>query len=75
MAKRNEMLGLLEEEKEIMENRIIAEENGNLYVTPHDAAILNSAAAIEDGDTGMRTYNPDGSIASTGKRVHAINPD
>ena len=75
MSKKQEMLELLEEEREIRENRIIAEKDGAVYVNFHDAAVLNSANAYEGASTGMRTYNPDGSIASTGKRVHAVNPD
>lgn len=75
MSKKQEMLELLEEEREIRENRIIAEKGGSVYVNFHDASILNSANAYEGASTGLRTYNPDGSIASTGKRVHAVNPD
>lgn len=74
MATKSEMLAMLEEEKEIRKNRIIAEKDGAVYVDFHDASVLNSADAYES-DTGMRNYNPDGSIASTGKRVHAMNPD
>lgn len=74
MATKSEMLAMLEEEKEIREKRIIAEKDGAVYVDFHDASVLNSADAYES-DTGMRNYNPDGSIASTGKRVHAMNPD
>lgn len=75
MASKKEMLEMLEEEQEILENRIIAEKDGALYVTFHDAAVLNSANAYESKGTGMRTYNRDGSLASTGKTVHAVNPD
>ena len=75
MAKKNEMLALLEEEREIRENRIIAEKDGSVYVDFHDASVLNSANAYEGSGTGMKTYNSDGSLASTGKRVHAINPN
>lgn len=69
------MLAMLEEEKDIRENRVIAEKEGQVYVDFHDAAVLNSADAYETDDTGLRSYNPDGSIASTGKKVHAMNPD
>ncbi len=69
-----EMLAMLEEEKEIRKERIIAEKDGDVFVNFHDASVLNSADAYEN-ETGLRSYNPDGSIASTGKRVHAMNPD
>lgn len=72
---RKEMLELLEKEKDIMENRIIAEKDGAVFVTFEDAAILNSVNAFDPKGTGMVTRNPDGSVASTGKRVHALNPD
>lgn len=74
MASKAEMLAMLEEEKEIRENRIIAEKEGSVFVNFHDASVLNSADAYENG-TGLRSYNPDGSLASTGKTVHAMNPD
>lgn len=74
MASKSEMLAMLEEEKEIRENRIIAEKEGSVFVNFHDASVLNSADAYENG-TGLRSYNPDGSLASTGKTVHAMNPD
>lgn len=72
---RKEMLELLEKEKDIMENRVIAEKDGAVFVTFEDAAILNSVNAFDPKGTGMVTRNPDGSVASTGKRVHAMNPD
>lgn len=68
-------LQMLEEEREIREHRIIAEKDGEVYVNFHDAAVLNSANAMEGEGTGMQMRNADGSLASTGKRVHAINPD
>lgn len=74
MATKNEMFAMLEEEKEIRENRIVAEKDGKVYVTTKDASVLNSANAYEPS-LGTRSYNPDGSIASTGKTVQAINPD
>lgn len=52
----------------------LAEKNGQLYVTFEDAATLNSYNAQEP-KTGMQTRNRDGSLASTGKTVHALNPD
>lgn len=76
MGSKNERtLQILEEEKEIRENRIIAEKDGEVYVTFHDASVLNSANAMEGKGTGLQMRNPDGSVASTGKTVHAINPD
>lgn len=75
MSKRDEMLEMLEEEKEIRENRIIAEKDGEVYVNFRDAAILNSAEAYDPNETGLIQRNPDGSVASTGKTVHAINPE
>lgn len=74
-TKKSKMLEMLEEEQEIRENRIIAEKEGQVYVDFHDAAVLNSANAYDPSGTGARTYNPDGSLASTGKTVHALNPD
>lgn len=53
----------------------LAEKDGQLYVSFEDAAVLNSLNAEEPHGTGMQTRNPDGSIASTGKTVHAINAD
>lgn len=55
----------------------IAEKDGQVFCSFEDASVLNSLHAYEnDGHaTGMQLRNPDGSLASTGKRVHAINPD
>ena len=55
--------------------RPLAEKDGEVYVTFEDAATLNSFHSYEPKGTGMKTYNMDGSVASTGKTVHAINPD
>ncbi len=52
-----------------------AERDGQLYVSFEDASVLNSVNAEEPSGTGLQTRNKDGSIASTGKRVHAVNPD
>lgn len=52
----------------------LAEKDGKLYVSFADAAVINSINAQEK-TTGMQVRNRDGSIASTGKTVHAINPD
>lgn len=75
MATKSQMLEMLEEEQEIREKRIIAEKDGEVYVNFHDAAVLNSANAYEPSGTGVQQRNPDGTLASTGKRVHAMNPD
>lgn len=53
----------------------LAEKDGHKYVTFEDAAVLNSLNAEEPRGTGLQTRNPDGSLASTGKTVHAINPN
>lgn len=52
----------------------LAEKDGEKFVTFEDASVLNSFNAQEP-KTGMQTRNPDGSLASTGKTVHAVNPD
>ena len=75
MLKREEMKELLDKEEEIRSNRIIAEKDGNLFVTFEDAAVLNSVNAYDPKGTGAKVLNPDGTLASTGKRVHALNPD
>lgn len=53
----------------------MAEKDGQVYVTFDEAAVLNSLNMLNESNTGMQVRNPDGSIASTGKTVHAINPD
>ena len=75
MVKRSEMLQMLEEEKEIRENRIIAEKDGAVYVNFHDASVLNNVNSLDPQGTGIQQRNADGSLASTGKTVHATNPD
>ena len=52
----------------------LAEKDGKVWVDFEDAATLNSYNADEPR-TGMQTRNADGSLASTGKTVHAVNPD
>lgn len=52
----------------------LAEKDGQKWVTFEDAAVLNSYEADEP-KTGMQTRNTDGTLASTGKTVHAVNPD
>lgn len=69
------MKELLDKEEEILQSRVIAEKEGALFVTFEDAAVLNSVNAYDPKGTGMKTLNPDGTLASTGKKVHALNPD
>ena len=52
----------------------LAQKDGKVFVNFEDAATLNSYNADEPR-TGMQTRNADGSLASTGKTVHAVNPD
>lgn len=52
----------------------LAEKDGEVFVDFNDASVLNSYNAQEP-KTGLQTRNPDGSLASTGKTVHAVNPD
>lgn len=52
----------------------LAEKDGKVWVDFEDAATLNSYYADEPR-TGLQTRNADGSLASTGKTVHAVNPD
>lgn len=52
----------------------LAEKDGQLFVTFEDAATMNSYNAQEP-KTGLQTKNRDGSLASTGKTVHALNPN
>lgn len=52
----------------------LAEKDGQIYCTFEDAATMNSYNAQEP-KTGLQTRNRDGSLASTGKTVHAMNPD
>ncbi len=53
----------------------MAEKDGQVYVTFDEASTLNSLNMMNDSKTGMQIRNKDGSLASTGKTVHAINPD
>ena len=55
--------------------RPYAEKDGQKWVSFEDASVLNSLDAEEPGGTGLQTRNADGSLASTGKTVHAVNPD
>lgn len=60
--------------KRAEEVKPLAEKDGQKFVTFDDASVLNSINAQEP-KTGLQTRNRDGSLASTGKTVHAINPD
>lgn len=53
---------------------VFAEKDGQKWTDFEGAAVLNSIDAIEP-KTGMQTRNPDGTLASTGKTVHAVNPE
>lgn len=52
----------------------LAEKDGQIFTDFEGASVLNSINAQEP-KTGLQTRNPDGSLASTGKTVHAVNPD
>lgn len=71
MSKRDRMKSLYEAVDKV---KPLAEKDGEVWVNFNDAAVLNSYNADEP-NTGMQTRNKDGSLASTGKRVHAVNPD
>ena len=72
MSKRERMRELYEKADNV---RPFAEKDGQVYVSFEDASVLNSVNAEEPKGTGMQTRNPDGSLASTGKYVHAMNPE
>lgn len=69
----------LEETRELLEKadrvKPIAEKDGHTYVTFEDAATLNNVHKYNGVDTGIQKRNRDGSLASTGKTVHAVNPE
>lgn len=71
-SKRDRMRSLYEKADKI---KPMAEKDGQVFVTFEDASVLNSLNAEEPHGTGMQMRNADGSIASTGKTVHAVNPD
>lgn len=73
MANRNEMLQLLEDERDIRENRIIAEKDGEIFVSFEDAKVINSVDAYDGAGTGYIQKNRDGSLASFGKTTHAVS--
>lgn len=53
---------------------VFAEKDGQKWTDFEGAAVLNSIDAMEP-QTGVQTRNPDGTLASTGKTVHAVNPE
>lgn len=71
MSRKERMKELYEKVDNI---RPLAEKDGQKFVTFEDASVLNSFNAQEP-KTGMQTRNKDGSLASTGKTVHAVNPE
>lgn len=71
-SKREKMRELYDKADKI---KPMAEKDGQVFVTFDEAATLNSLNAEEPHGTGMQMRNADGSIASTGKTVHAVNPD
>lgn len=72
MSKRDEFRELYERYDRV---KPYAEKNGQFYVSFEDAATLNSVNAFDPKGTGEQVRNPDGTIASIGKTVHALNPD
>ena len=72
MSKRESLRELFDKADKV---RPIAEKDGQKIVNFEDAATLNSVNAYEGEGTGVQVRNPDGSLASTGKTVHAINPN
>ena len=72
MSKRESLRSLFDKADKV---RPIAEKDGQKIVNFEDAATLNSVNAYEGEGTGVQVRNPDGSVASTGKTVHAINPN
>lgn len=72
MSKREAMRELFDKADKV---KPMAEKDGQVFVTFDEAATLNSLNSYEGKGTGMQMRNPDGSLASTGKTVHAVNPD
>lgn len=71
MSKMKQMADLYRKAENV---KPLAEKDGQKFVNFEDASTLNSVNAQEPR-TGMQTRNHDGSLASTGKTVHAVNPD
>lgn len=72
MSKKQAMQELFDKADKV---KPMAEKDGQVYVTFDEAATLNSLNSYEGNGTGMQVRNADGSLASTGKTVHAVNPD
>lgn len=72
MSKREAMRELFDKADKV---KPMAEKDGQVYVTFDEAATLNSINSYEGKGTGQQVRNHDGSLASTGKTVHAVNPD
>jgi len=70
MSKREKMRELFDKADKV---RPMAEKDGHVYVNFEDASVLNSVNSYEGGGTGMQMRNPDGTLASTGKTVHAVS--
>lgn len=71
MTKLEETRALLEKADKV---KPLAEKDGKVYVDFDGAATLNNVNKYNGLDTGMQVRNKDGSLASTGKTVHAVNP-
>lgn len=71
MSKREILKSLFEKADSVKK---FAEKDGETWTDFEGAAVLNSINAMES-KTGMQTRNKDGSLARTGKTVHAVNPD
>lgn len=72
MSKREAYRELFEKADKV---KPMAEKDGQVFVDFEDAAVLNSIKSFEGGGTGQQVRNRDGSLASTGKTVHAMNPE
>jgi len=69
-------MGILETLQEAKSIEPIAVKNGVKIVSFADAATLANADFInKEAQTGMRTYNPDGTLARSRKSFVAINED
>ena len=71
MSKRENMRELFDKADNAV---LLAEKDGQKYCDFDTAATLNSVNAYEGGGTGVQVRNADGTLASTGKTVHAMNP-
>ena len=72
MSKKEKMMELFEKADKV---KPMAEKDGQKFVTFDEAATLNSMSVYDEKKTGMQVRNADGSLASTGKTVHAVNPN